>query len=87
MLSRAVFRQLADSLLSGSTSGPPCCCRAAGARHSSASSSARWRARQSRDVFAKEARVRGLKSRAAFKLLEVRTERAARDARRLTRRS
>ncbi|EFQ94378.1 hypothetical protein PTT_07944 [Pyrenophora teres f. teres 0-1] len=40
------------------------------ARHSS-SSSTRWKSRQGRDFFAKEARVKGLKSRAAFKLLEL----------------
>ena len=36
------------------------------------SSSTRWKARQSRDQFSREAKVQGLKSRAAFKLLEVR---------------
>ncbi|KAL9076024.1 MAG: hypothetical protein Q9157_003803, partial [Trypethelium eluteriae] len=35
------------------------------------SSSTRWKTRQFRDRFAKEARVQGLKSRAAFKLLEL----------------
>lgn len=35
------------------------------------SSSTRWKSRQGNDSFAREARVRGLKSRAAFKLLEV----------------
>ncbi|KAH7058973.1 FtsJ-like methyltransferase-domain-containing protein [Macrophomina phaseolina] len=35
-----------------------------------ASSSTRWKSRQGRDRYAKEAKVRGLKSRAAFKLLE-----------------
>lgn len=35
------------------------------------SSSTRWRARQGRDRFVKAARVQDLKSRAAFKLLEV----------------
>ena len=38
---------------------------------SSSSSSTRWKARQSRDTFGREARVAGLKSRAAFKLLEI----------------
>lgn len=38
-------------------------------RHSS--SSTRWKSRQTNDYFAKEARVNGLKSRAAFKLLEL----------------
>ncbi|KAL1305638.1 hypothetical protein AAFC00_007234 [Neodothiora populina] len=35
------------------------------------SSSTRWKTRQTNDHFAKEARVAGLKSRAAFKLLEL----------------
>ncbi|KAI9764388.1 MAG: 2' O-ribose methyltransferase [Candelina submexicana] len=39
-------------------------------RHSS-SSSKRWQTRQGQDQFAKEAKVLGLKSRAAFKLLEI----------------
>lgn len=38
---------------------------------STASSSTRWKARQTRDTFAREAKVAGLKSRAAFKLLEI----------------
>lgn len=38
----------------------------------SSSSSTRWKSRQGRDSYAKEAKVQGLKSRAAFKLLEVR---------------
>jgi hypothetical protein len=37
----------------------------------SSSSSTRWKSRQGKDIFAREARVQGLKSRAAFKLLEV----------------
>lgn len=41
------------------------------ARHSSSSSSRRWQTRHGKDKFAREARVQGLKSRAAFKLLEV----------------
>ena len=40
-------------------------------RLSSSSSSTRWKTRQSRDSFAREAKVAGLKSRAAFKLLEI----------------
>ncbi|RKF73247.1 rRNA methyltransferase 2, mitochondrial [Golovinomyces cichoracearum] len=40
-------------------------------RNSSSSSSSRWRDRQSNDVFAREAKVQRLKSRAAFKLLEA----------------
>jgi hypothetical protein len=37
----------------------------------SSSSSTRWKSRQGRDSYAREAKVQGLKSRAAFKLLEV----------------
>lgn len=40
-------------------------------RLASGSSSTRWKARQGKDVFAREAKVAGLKSRAAFKLLEI----------------
>lgn len=36
-------------------------------------SSKRWQARQQKDQFTREAAVQGLKSRAAFKLLQVRT--------------
>ncbi|KAK2023866.1 FtsJ-like methyltransferase [Colletotrichum zoysiae] len=35
------------------------------------SSNSRWKMRQGRDMFAREAKVQGLKSRAAFKLLEM----------------
>ncbi|PVH80726.1 FtsJ-domain-containing protein [Cadophora sp. DSE1049] len=42
---------------------------AANARCSS--SSTRWKSRQGRDSFARDAKVQGLKSRAAFKLLEI----------------
>lgn len=35
------------------------------------SSSRRWQARQHKDQFTREAAVQGLKSRAAFKLLQV----------------
>lgn len=82
MLSRRIFRQLTDSVLrdpgavaqqqpacraalraSGCTSGCP--------RARQSSSSTRWKTRQGNDFFAREARVQGLKSRAAFKLLEV----------------
>ena len=40
-------------------------------RPSSSSASSRWKLRQSSDPFARSARVQGLKSRAAFKLLEL----------------
>lgn len=40
-------------------------------RHASSSSSKRWQTRQGKDRFAINAKVQGLKSRAAFKLLEV----------------
>ncbi|KAF2147296.1 uncharacterized protein K452DRAFT_293743 [Aplosporella prunicola CBS 121167] len=41
------------------------------ARYASSSSSTQWTTRQRNDPFAREARVRGLKSRAAFKLLAM----------------
>ncbi|KAK4194026.1 putative ribosomal RNA methyltransferase [Triangularia verruculosa] len=40
-------------------------------RYASSSSSGQWKLRQSKDFFARVARVKGLKSRAAFKLLEL----------------
>ncbi|KAI8153078.1 rRNA methyltransferase 2 [Colletotrichum sp. SAR 10_70] len=48
----------------------------AGAGQTRASSSnSRWKMRQGKDIFAREAKVQGLKSRAAFKLLEVAADR------------
>ncbi|KAK1818056.1 2' O-ribose methyltransferase [Friedmanniomyces endolithicus] len=44
---------------------------ATGHRHTSSASSTRWKTRQSTDSYAREAKVAGLKSRAAFKLLEI----------------
>jgi 21S rRNA (uridine2791-2'-O)-methyltransferase len=41
------------------------------ARTASSASSTRWKARQSSDSYARDAKVAGLKSRAAFKLLEI----------------
>jgi 21S rRNA (uridine2791-2'-O)-methyltransferase len=84
MLSRRIFRQLTDSvLLETNLVTKPLClsarcascsprsrANAPHARHAS-SSSTRWKTRQGNDFFAREARVQGLKSRAAFKLLEV----------------
>ncbi|KAM7221293.1 hypothetical protein V8F06_003261, partial [Rhypophila decipiens] len=43
-------------------------------RNASSSSNSRWKQRQGNDYFAREARVQGLKSRAAFKLLEMDTK-------------
>ncbi|CZR60486.1 related to mitochondrial rRNA methyltransferase [Phialocephala subalpina] len=40
-------------------------------RFAGSSSSTRWKSRQGRDSFSREAKVQGLKSRAAFKLLEI----------------
>ncbi|EME42534.1 hypothetical protein DOTSEDRAFT_73394 [Dothistroma septosporum NZE10] len=40
-------------------------------RNAASSSSTRWKSRQGRDAYAKEAKVAGLKSRAAYKLLEI----------------
>ncbi|KAF1916224.1 FtsJ-like methyltransferase-domain-containing protein [Ampelomyces quisqualis] len=86
MLSRRVFRELTVRFLLGQGTGPtivPCIAlkhrplRSCGrslqscVRHASSSSSTRWKSRQGKDVFAREARVQGLKSRAAFKLLEL----------------
>ncbi|OCK84516.1 FtsJ-domain-containing protein [Lepidopterella palustris CBS 459.81] len=85
MLSRRVFQQLTDSLLLGSAFKLVCVCWVSpqGVRSSrrsapqflqsrnGSSSSTRWKSRQGRDAFAKEAKVQGLKSRAAFKLLEI----------------
>ncbi|KAI9642973.1 2' O-ribose methyltransferase [Ciborinia camelliae] len=42
-----------------------------GSVRASSSSSTRWKTRQEKDSFSREAKVRGLKSRAAFKLLEI----------------
>jgi len=44
---------------------------AAPVRSASSSSSSRWVARQTRDSYARDAKVAGLKSRAAWKLLEI----------------
>ncbi|KAL2105261.1 hypothetical protein VUR80DRAFT_8666 [Thermomyces stellatus] len=44
---------------------------ACGATARSASSATRWKTRQGSDPFAREAKLKGLKSRAAFKLLEM----------------
>ncbi|KAF2101993.1 FtsJ-domain-containing protein [Rhizodiscina lignyota] len=82
MLSRSLFQQLTDSILISSYIIPNHtrvlsrnCLRLSQnipfAKHASSSSSTRWKARQSRDRFAKDAKVQGLKSRAAFKLLEM----------------
>ncbi|KAL1794261.1 hypothetical protein ACET3X_007682 [Alternaria dauci] len=85
MLSRRLFRQLTDSLLLESSIRPvaPACfastCAIRNFRQArnvpsasrSSSSSTIWKKRQGRDFFAKEAKVQGLKSRAAFKLLEL----------------
>lgn len=40
-------------------------------KHASSASSKRWQARQGRDRFVANAKVQDLKSRAAFKLLEI----------------
>ncbi|GKT90425.1 ribosomal RNA methyltransferase MRM2 [Colletotrichum tofieldiae] len=44
---------------------------AAGRQTRASSSNSRWKMRQGKDMFAREAKVQGLKSRAAFKLLEM----------------
>ncbi|ERT01873.1 hypothetical protein HMPREF1624_00167 [Sporothrix schenckii ATCC 58251] len=49
-----------------------CSCRPFSATTAApAASNTRWKARQGKDQYAREAKVRGLKSRAAFKLLEM----------------
>lgn len=50
-------------LLHNSTTGPT--------RNASTSSSTRWKSRAARDTYTRSARLSGLKSRAAFKLLEI----------------
>ncbi|KAI5364144.1 putative ribosomal RNA methyltransferase FtsJ domain-containing protein [Septoria linicola] len=40
-------------------------------RYATSASSTRWKSRQGKDSYAREAKVAGLKSRAAFKLLEI----------------
>ncbi|KAH9861776.1 hypothetical protein J1614_011529 [Plenodomus biglobosus] len=85
MLSRRVFQRLTDSLLLGPQHRPVAalslslqCCHCplrsrplATSAQRASSSSTRWKSRQGKDFFAREARVQGLKSRAAFKLLEL----------------
>lgn len=86
MLSRRIFRELTDRILLESTcrstpavlfAAKNSLCHSEGAvkvfvnQRASSSSSTRWKSRQGKDHFAREARVQGLKSRAAFKLLEV----------------
>ncbi|KAF9694823.1 hypothetical protein EKO04_006776 [Ascochyta lentis] len=85
MLSRRIFRQLTDSVLLESSLLPKrpfcpvaeCVSRSFESRvttpraRRASSSSTRWKTRQGNDFFAREARVQGLKSRAAFKLLEL----------------
>ncbi|KAH0562267.1 hypothetical protein GP486_003040, partial [Trichoglossum hirsutum] len=80
MLSPRIIRALANSALLG---GSAATCKVCLNRFKSpnvlaslgearfASSSGRWRTRQSRDRFTKEAKIRDFKSRAAFKLLEM----------------
>lgn len=86
MLSRRFFRALTDGLLheralvlrpacshsSPHTSPkPPTRLPIQHIRAGSSSSSTRWKTRQANDPYAREARVAGLQSRAAFKLLQI----------------
>lgn len=82
MLSRPVFRQLTNCMLpdlpaislrcvSCSSYYPQRSLANAARVRLASSSSTRWKSRQGKDFFAREAKVQGLKSRAAFKLLEV----------------
>lgn len=68
------WRRLTPARLALLCSSVPCIPRLKlqrNARDASGSSSKRWQTRQEGDKFAKEAKLKGLKSRAAFKLLEV----------------
>ena len=84
MLPPRLFRQLTNAIVIQKRIAPLCASSVVTHKAKSArrplyqflqfypsSSSTRWRARQTRDRFAKEAKVQGLKSRAAFKLLEI----------------
>src|ERR1700712_931159 len=83
MLTRRVLQELTDSILLCRPFRIPCHswspssnkllpkARLAPLQIRHSSSSTRWKARQGADHFAREAKVQGLKSRAAFKLLEV----------------
>ena len=85
MLTRRFFRQLTNAFVLQNPIAPLCASSVVAHNAKSArvqspyqflqvcpsSSSTRWRARQVQDRFAKEAKVQGLKSRAAFKLLEI----------------
>lgn len=51
-----------------------CMRNASSSSSSSSSSSTRWKSRQGKDWFARAAKVKGLRSRAAFKLLEIDTK-------------
>jgi hypothetical protein len=79
MLTRRIFQQLTDSILLGRSVNSQCF-RSRSIHKATflafrnarcSSSSTRWKSRQSSDKYTKEAKVQGLKSRAAFKLLEV----------------
>jgi len=72
MLSKSFLRQLGDSFLLDKPLRLSLCCNpSTTVRCASSASSTRWKSRQANDHFAREARVQGLKSRAAFKLLQV----------------
>ncbi|KAH0538488.1 hypothetical protein FGG08_004937 [Glutinoglossum americanum] len=76
MLSRRIIRTLANSILLDRPALITLTCHVRPDRVAPlgvlfSSSSGRWQTRQSRDRFSREAKVQGLKSRAAFKLLEV----------------
>lgn len=68
----APFLTAAPHHSSRSTQPPAACIPARPHQQTRPSSSnSRWKARQGRDYFAREAKVQGLKSRAAFKLIEM----------------
>jgi len=72
----AVPRRCCRGTLATTTTTTRCCGGVQPASFFSSSSSSKqqqqqWRSRQSRDPFARAARVQGLRSRAAFKLLHI----------------
>lgn len=69
MISARLFRELVDSIILGRPISA--CCGRSTTQIRYGSSSTRWKARAGRDSFNRDAKVQGLKSRAAFKLLEV----------------
>ncbi|KAH0427408.1 cell division cycle protein [Colletotrichum camelliae] len=66
-----ISRRQPFPMLSGACVGCWHTLNAGGGQTRASSSNSRWKMRQGKDIFAREAKVQGLKSRAAFKLLEM----------------